>query len=62
MSQETETVLDRRRLKRTASVWRALAIFGLAVAIGVWAFAGEDGLSLSGSKHIARSHDLGHDH
>ncbi len=54
MSLETETVLDRRRLKRSTSLWRALAIFGLAVAIGVWAFSGEDGLSLSGSKHIAR--------
>ena len=31
---ETETVLDRRRLRRCRSLWRAAGIAGLALAVG----------------------------
>ena len=53
MSLETETVLDRRRLRRRLSVWRVLAVFAAAAAIGALAFTGV-GPGLSEAKQIAR--------
>ncbi|SFV26232.1 signal peptide peptidase SppA [Hyphomicrobium facile] len=51
---ETETVLDRRRLRRSVSIWRAAGLAGLLIAIGVLAFGGDKLASLTGEKQIAR--------
>jgi protease IV len=51
---ETETVLDRRRLRRSVSFWRALGMGGLALAGGALALGGEKLTSISGKKQIAR--------
>lgn len=51
---ETETVLDRRRLRRSVSFWRAAGIAGLALAIGALALGGDKLTSLGGEKQIAR--------
>ena len=51
---ETETVLDRRRLRRSVSLWRAAGIAGLALALGAIAFGGDRLATLSGEKQIAR--------
>ncbi len=53
MTLETETVLDRRRLRRHVTVWRAAAIAGVALAIGAFAIKG-DGLDGIGPHQIAR--------
>lgn len=55
MSLEIESVLDRRRLKRTATLWRGLAIFAGAVALGVLTIAGSRSeWGFSPQKQIAR--------
>jgi protease-4 len=54
MAFETETVLDRRRLRRRLSVWRALAVIAVLLALGVAMFASSDGVGLAGGKQIAR--------
>lgn len=51
---ETETVLDRRRLRRSVSFWRAAGIAGLALAFGAMTFGGDKLDALSGKKQIAR--------
>ena len=51
---ETETVLDRRRLRRSVSFWRAAGIAGLALAAGALVFSGDKLATLSGQKQIAR--------
>ena len=51
---ETETVLDRRRLRRSVSLWRAAGIAGLALAIGAFALGGDNLAKLSGQKQLAR--------
>lgn len=51
---ETETVLDRRRLRRSVSFWRGAGIAGLALALGAITFGGDTLNSLSGNKEIAR--------
>lgn len=51
---ETETVLDRRRMRRSVSLWRGAGIAALALAIGALAFGGDQLASLSGQKQIAR--------
>lgn len=51
---ETETVLDRRRLRRSVSLWRAAGIAALALALGLAMFGGDKLASLSGEKQIAR--------
>ncbi len=53
MSLETEAVIDRRRLRRSLSLWRTLAILGV-VAVLAAAFAGSDLLKLGESQQIAR--------
>lgn len=50
---ETETVLDRRKLRRSLSLWRAAGVVGLALAIGAFAFSGNLD-KLTGEKQIAR--------
>lgn len=55
MTLETETVLDRRRLKRSVSWWRAAAVAAVLVAVGAFALAGEgDSLGVSTSQQVAR--------
>ncbi len=54
MMLETETVLDRRRLRRHVSFWRMAAVTAAVVAVGALAFS-NDGISgLVGARHIAR--------
>lgn len=54
MSLETEIVLDRRQLRRRLTLWRGLAITGLALAIGAYALSGEKVSALLAGDHIAR--------
>ncbi|HPG88502.1 MAG TPA: signal peptide peptidase SppA, partial [Hyphomicrobium sp.] len=49
-----ETVLDRRRLRRSVSFWRGAGIAALALAVGAVAFGGDKLARLSGQKQIAR--------
>ena len=51
---ETETVLDRRRLRRSLTLWRGAGIVGLALALGTMAFGGDKFAKLTGQKQIAR--------
>jgi protease-4 len=51
---ETETVIDRRRLRRSVSLWRAAGIAGVALAIGAFALGSDNLARLSGQKEIAR--------
>jgi protease-4 len=54
MALETETVLDRRRLRRRLSVWRGLAIVAGLFALGLVAFSSADGVGLGERNQIAR--------
>src|SRR5262245_9484738 len=54
MSLETEAVLDRRRLKRSASFWRGAAILAVAVAIGALTLAHSSEWGFAPPKQIAR--------
>ncbi|MDX2289230.1 MAG: signal peptide peptidase SppA [Hyphomicrobiaceae bacterium] len=54
MTTETETVLDRRRLRRKMALWRALAVLALAITIGVALASRDDFAALFGKKQIAR--------
>jgi protease-4 len=51
---ETETVLDRRRLRRSVSFWRAAGIGGLALAVSAMTLGKDKLMGLSGQKQIAR--------
>lgn len=54
MMLETETVLDRRRLRRHVSFWRMATISAAVIAVGALAFSGEQVAGLISTKHIAR--------
>lgn len=55
MTLETETVLDRRRLRRSLSLWRVLAVLAGAVALGVLVLATTDRAAIGGLRHqVAR--------
>jgi protease-4 len=54
MTFETETVLDRRRLRRRLSLWRALAVLAALLAIGLLVFASTEGAGLAEGRQIAR--------
>ena len=54
MSVETEVVLDRRRLRRGMSFWRALALLVLLIAGGMLLNGSTDIARLFGQKQIAR--------
>ena len=54
MTFETETVLDRRRLRRRVSLWRALAVLAVLLAFGLLVFASTEGAGLTGGRQIAR--------
>ncbi|MGL4397538.1 MAG: signal peptide peptidase SppA [Hyphomicrobium sp.] len=51
---ETETVLDRRRMRRSLTLWRAAGIAGVALAFGALLFGNDTLSTLSGEKQIAR--------
>lgn len=51
---ETETVLDRRRIRRSLALWRGAGIAALALAFGLAVFGGDQLKALSGEKQIAR--------
>ncbi len=51
---ETETVLDRRRLRRSVTFWRGAGIAALAVALGVLTLGNDKLATLTGEKQIAR--------
>jgi protease IV len=54
MSLETEAVLDRRRLRRRLSLWRALAVIAGVLAIGFALFSSAERTGLLGTQQIAR--------
>jgi len=54
MLSETETVLDRRRLRRHLTFWRVAAIVAAFLALGALLLAREDAAVLISSDHIAR--------
>ena len=54
MTFETETVLDRRRLRRRLSWWRSLAVVAAVLAVGVLSFASAERAGLADGRHIAR--------
>lgn len=54
MSLETETVLDRRRMRRRLAFWRSAAVLLVGLLIGALMFGSDDLSSLPGTKQIAR--------
>ena len=44
MSLDTETILDRRRVRRQLSFWRVLAVISLTLAAGALLVSSESGL------------------
>ena len=54
MTTETDTLLERRRLRRRLSLWRALAIAALVAAVFVLGTAGGKMSEVLGEKQIAR--------
>jgi protease-4 len=54
MTFETETVLDRRRLRRRVSWWRALAVIAAVLVIGLVSAKTAERAGLTESRHIAR--------
>jgi protease IV len=54
MTFETETVLDRRRLRRRLSLWRGLAVIAILLAFGFVAFRSAEGTGLTERRQIAR--------
>jgi protease-4 len=51
---ETETVLYRRRLRRSVTFWRAAGLVGVLVALGALTLGGDKLATLAGEKQIAR--------
>jgi len=54
MALETETVLDRRHLRRRLTLWRVLALLAGLLAIALIARSGEDGIGWGERRQIAR--------
>jgi len=54
MTLETETVLDRRRMRRSVAFWRTAGIVALALAAGAFAIGGDKLSSLAQPAQIAR--------
>lgn len=54
MTLETETVLDRRRLRRKLGFWRTGALVALALAVGAYLFTDEQKPGITGKHQIAR--------
>ena len=62
MTFETETVLDRRRLRRRLSLWRGLAVLAAILAFGLIVFSSAEGVGLTERRQIARVSLEGHHH
>ena len=54
MTLETETVIDRRRMRRHVTFWRTAAVVGLALAVGGLVFRADKMASIAGIHEIAR--------
>jgi protease-4 len=54
MAFETETALDRRRLRRRLTWWRVLAVLAGVLAFGLLIFSSTDGAGLAERRQIAR--------
>jgi protease-4 len=54
MAFETETALDRRRLRRRLTWWRAFAVLAGVLAFGLLVFSSTDGSPLTERRQIAR--------
>jgi protease-4 len=54
MAFETETALDRRRLRRRLTWWRVLAVIAGVLAFGLLVFSSTDGAGLTERRQIAR--------
>jgi protease-4 len=54
MTLETETVLDRRRLRRRLSLWRTLAVLAGVLAVGLILFSSGERAGLTERRQIAR--------
>jgi protease-4 len=54
MTLETEIVLDRRRMRRSLTLWRSLGVIALALAIGAFAIGGDKLSEIGQPKQIAR--------
>jgi len=54
MTFETETVLDRRRLRRRLSLWRTLAVIAGVLAFGLLVATSAEDAGLTGRRQIAR--------
>lgn len=54
MTQETEGILDRRRLRRKLGLWRGLAIVAAVLAVGALALIGGGAKQLGKKEQIAR--------
>jgi protease-4 len=54
MAFETETALDRRRLRRRLTWWRAFAVLAGVLAFGLLVFSSTDGAGLAERRQIAR--------
>jgi len=54
MNIDTDTLLDRRRLRRRLSIWRALAVCGIVVALFAMVAAGDRLTGVLGNDQIAR--------
>src|ERR1700694_4084100 len=54
MTFETETVLDRRRLRRRLSLWRGLAVLAALLVFGLLVFASTEGAGVTEGRQIAR--------
>jgi protease-4 len=54
MTLETETVLDRRRLRKRLSLWRTLAVIAGLLAVGFMLFSSVERTGLLGTRQIAR--------
>jgi protease IV len=54
MAEETEIVLDRRRLRRSLSFWRSLGVVAALLAVGAFAMGGNSLSSLTTPPQIAR--------
>jgi protease-4 len=51
---ETETVLDRRKLRRSVTLWRGAGLAAIAIAIGALTLGNDQLATLAGEKQIAR--------
>ncbi|GGE32600.1 protease [Agaricicola taiwanensis] len=54
MSLDADALVERRRLRRRASLWRGLALVLIAVALGAIAWRVADGVGFGQGRHIAR--------